>query len=458
MKFSAPFLAFFAVLAALPAFAENPKPETPAAFSIAQDDNKNDIGNAFGLTEAKPVAAQAATPDAAAGGSDDVFDLLPPDEKNAKAAMETKAKPVDVKADAAAIAATKATDAKTSAITISTTAPTIKPVIIGTAAPAAIGTATKPSAITISSTAPAIKPVIIGTAAPAAIGTAAKPAAGALGTATAGTATKSIDVKTIAPATIPSTTPAAASKTDVKTETKTETKAETKTETKTEAKATAKTTGLPATPEAVAAPPAAPAPVPPPPPPAKLPTGPTADYSKTLFGVAESSEKFKTFLRLVTAAHMDVMLKGKGAYTVFAPNDAAFDKLGKAKIARLLEPDNAGDLNTLLTYHIVNAKLDIEKFKGKTAAPNVAQGAELKIDYTKGEPKIESAEILKTDIGATNGNLEEINAVLLPPSVQKLFGSAAKPKEDDSADTSEEKSAPALEQPKPAPKKKGWFD
>ena len=62
-----------------------------------------------------------------------------------------------------------------------------------------------------------------------------------------------------------------------------------------------------------------------------------AEEPKDIVDTAVSAGSFKTLVAAVKAAELVDTLKGKGPFTVFAPNDAAFDKLGKEKIEELLK-------------------------------------------------------------------------------------------------------------------------
>ena len=71
---------------------------------------------------------------------------------------------------------------------------------------------------------------------------------------------------------------------------------------------------------------------------------------------AVSAKGFTTLVTAVKAAGLVEALKGKGPRTVFAPTDAAFEKLEKSKpgtIAMLLKPENKSKLVAILTYHVV---------------------------------------------------------------------------------------------------------
>jgi uncharacterized surface protein with fasciclin (FAS1) repeats len=112
----------------------------------------------------------------------------------------------------------------------------------------------------------------------------------------------------------------------------------------------------------------------------------------------------------VKAAGLVETLSGKGPFTVFAPNDAAFAKLPKGTVESLLK--DIPKLTSILTYHVVAGKVmagDVVKFTG--AKP--VQGQSVTIDAKNGV-SINGAKVLTTDIAADNGVIHVIDSVILP--------------------------------------------
>ncbi len=127
------------------------------------------------------------------------------------------------------------------------------------------------------------------------------------------------------------------------------------------------------------------------------------------------SGNFTTLVAAVKAAGLVETLKGPGPFTVFAPTDEAFAKLPAGTVEGLLK--DIPKLKSILLYHVVPGKMmaeDVVKLKTVKSA----QGQELKIDAVKWHlhksVKINHANIVKTDIVASNGVCHSIDAVLLP--------------------------------------------
>ena len=130
---------------------------------------------------------------------------------------------------------------------------------------------------------------------------------------------------------------------------------------------------------------------------------------------AVAAGTFKTLVAAVTAAKLVDTLKGKGPFTVFAPNDEAFAKLPKGTVDGLLK--DIPKLTAVLTYHVVAGKIPASDV---VQHPNLTtlQGQDLKVDASKWHihknVKINDAQIVKADIAADNGVIHVIDKVLMP--------------------------------------------
>ena len=121
---------------------------------------------------------------------------------------------------------------------------------------------------------------------------------------------------------------------------------------------------------------------------------------------------FKTLVAAVKAAGLESALRAAGPYTVFAPTDAAFAKLPAGTVAALLKDPAA--LSNILLYHVVAGQVKAADVVGLTAAPTL-QGASAKVTVAGGAVKIDSANVIATDVLASNGVIHVIDSVILPP-------------------------------------------
>jgi uncharacterized surface protein with fasciclin (FAS1) repeats len=130
----------------------------------------------------------------------------------------------------------------------------------------------------------------------------------------------------------------------------------------------------------------------------------------TIVDVAVKDGRFTTLVAAVKAAGLVETLSGKGPFTVFAPNDAAFAKLPKGTVESLLK--DIPKLKSILTYHVVAGRVMAADVVKLTSAKTV-QGQLVTIDAKNGV-SISGAKVLTTDIAADNGVIHVIDTVILP--------------------------------------------
>ena len=134
---------------------------------------------------------------------------------------------------------------------------------------------------------------------------------------------------------------------------------------------------------------------------------------KDIVDTAVAAGNFKTLATALKAADLVETLKGKGPFTVFAPTDEAFAKLPKGTVEDLLKPENKKKLAGILTYHVVAGKVMAADVVKLTEATTV-QGSEVSIKVSDGKVTVDAANVVKTDIGCSNGVIHVIDAVILP--------------------------------------------
>lgn len=131
---------------------------------------------------------------------------------------------------------------------------------------------------------------------------------------------------------------------------------------------------------------------------------------KNIVETAIEAGQFTTLVAAVKAAGLVETLSGKGPFTVFAPNDAAFAKIPKATLDGLLK--DKAKLTAVLTYHVVSGKVmakDVMKMK----SAKTLQGGSLTIDTSDGV-KVDGAKVIQADIEVSNGVCHMIDTVLMP--------------------------------------------
>lgn len=132
---------------------------------------------------------------------------------------------------------------------------------------------------------------------------------------------------------------------------------------------------------------------------------------KTIVEIAAADENFSTLVTAVTTAGLTETLSGTGPFTVFAPTNEAFAKLPEGTVEGLLKDKDA--LTKILTYHVVSGKVMAADVVGLKSATTV-QGQDLQITAEEGKVKINGANVVQTDIEASNGVIHVVDTVLLP--------------------------------------------
>ncbi|EAQ49255.1 MULTISPECIES: fasciclin domain-containing protein [Leeuwenhoekiella] len=153
----------------------------------------------------------------------------------------------------------------------------------------------------------------------------------------------------------------------------------------------------------------------------------TMPEQETIAEIAMGNEDFSTLVTAVKAAGLAETLNSEGPFTVFAPTNAAFDKLPEGTVSTLVEPANKEKLAGILKYHVVSGEYmaaDVVKAindnDGSFTIPTV-QGGELTATL-EGENVIltdaagNKSTVIMTDVDASNGVIHAIDAVVMPKS------------------------------------------
>lgn len=148
--------------------------------------------------------------------------------------------------------------------------------------------------------------------------------------------------------------------------------------------------------------------------------------SDTIVTNASKASTLTTLVSAVTAAGLGETLSGPGPFTVFAPDNAAFEKIPAATRTALMTPAMKGDLTKILTYHVVPGRLtaaDIAsqaQANGGTASLTTVQGETLKVSagpnntWVITDSKGGTSTITQADVAQSNGMVHVIDTVLMP--------------------------------------------
>jgi uncharacterized surface protein with fasciclin (FAS1) repeats len=137
--------------------------------------------------------------------------------------------------------------------------------------------------------------------------------------------------------------------------------------------------------------------------------------------VAVGAGSFNTLVAALEAADLVETLRGEGPFTVFAPTDEAFAALPDGTLETLLDPANKDQLTSILLYHVVAGRVESSTVVTLERATTV-QGSEVVIGVSDAGVTVNSANVTAVDIGATNGVIHVLDAVLLPPAPTAVEG------------------------------------
>lgn len=138
--------------------------------------------------------------------------------------------------------------------------------------------------------------------------------------------------------------------------------------------------------------------------------GENTQAKKDIVETAIDANNFSTLLTAVKQAGLVDALKGEGPYTLFAPTDEAFAKIPQDQLQALLKDKKM--LTSVLTYHVVADNIpssDVVKLK----QAKTLQGQSISINASNGV-KVDNANVIMTDIVASNGVIHVIDSVIMP--------------------------------------------
>lgn len=148
--------------------------------------------------------------------------------------------------------------------------------------------------------------------------------------------------------------------------------------------------------------------------------------SRDIIDNAVNSKDHTTLVAAVKAAGLVETLKGKGPFTVFAPTNAAFNKLPAGTVDTLVMPENKAMLTRILTYHVVAGKYDGKKLMslikkgGGAATLNTVSGGTLTArmngmnGITLTDEKGGTSNVTISNVYQSNGVIHVVDTVLMP--------------------------------------------
>lgn len=137
---------------------------------------------------------------------------------------------------------------------------------------------------------------------------------------------------------------------------------------------------------------------------------------KNVVQVAIGSKDHTTLVAAIKAAKLVDALSNAGPFTVFAPTNAAFDKLPAGTVEGLLKPESIDDLTNILQYHVTVGVFKTENLSDGQVIGQV-NGNDVTIGVKDGKVTVNGANIIAS-VPASNGIIHVIDGVLLPPAAK----------------------------------------
>ncbi|NIT55770.1 MAG: fasciclin domain-containing protein [Aliifodinibius sp.] len=136
------------------------------------------------------------------------------------------------------------------------------------------------------------------------------------------------------------------------------------------------------------------------------------DHHNKIISIAQDTDQLSTLVTAVKAADLVETLNSEGPFTVFAPTNGAFNNLPDGTLNMLLKEKNKGQLQSILTYHVVSGKIMSSDLKDGQMVETV-QGNKIKVSLSDGA-MVNGANVVKADVEASNGVVHIIDAVIMP--------------------------------------------
>lgn len=137
------------------------------------------------------------------------------------------------------------------------------------------------------------------------------------------------------------------------------------------------------------------------------------ESQKDIVKIAVGSSDHTTLVAALKAANLVNALANAGPFTVFAPTNAAFDKLPKGTVDGLLKPESADQLRNILQHHVTTSVFEVADLSdGMTLS--MADGAPVTITKTGNDVTVDGAKVVAS-VRGSNGIVHVVDAVILPP-------------------------------------------
>ena len=138
----------------------------------------------------------------------------------------------------------------------------------------------------------------------------------------------------------------------------------------------------------------------------------------SILNTAAKNGNFNTLVKALEITGLNNDLSGAGPFTVFAPTDEAFAKLGQEKLEKIMLPANREMLKSVLTYHVVPGNV-MAADVSKMAFGTTLNGQRFTVNAKNGV-MIDNSKVVTPDIKCNNGVIHVIDTVMMPETKNVL--------------------------------------
>ncbi|MFL0162588.1 fasciclin domain-containing protein [Aquirufa salirivi] len=139
------------------------------------------------------------------------------------------------------------------------------------------------------------------------------------------------------------------------------------------------------------------------------------DSQQDVVKVAVGSKDHSTLVAALKQAELVTSLSNAGPFTVFAPTNAAFDKVDKATLTALMTDEKKADLQNILQYHVTVSALKADYLQDGQVL-GMVNGDNVTVSIKNGKIMLNNSATIIASVPASNGIIHVIDGVLLPPS------------------------------------------
>ena len=139
------------------------------------------------------------------------------------------------------------------------------------------------------------------------------------------------------------------------------------------------------------------------------------DSQQDVVKVAVGSKDHSTLVAALKQADLVTSLSNAGPFTVFAPTNAAFDKVDKATLTALMTDEKKADLQNILQYHVTVSALKADYLQDGQVL-GMVNGDNVTVSIKNGKIMLNNSATIIASVPASNGIIHVIDGVLLPPS------------------------------------------